>query len=121
MAPISKSLVLAVAFTMLVSTATATMYMDSFKLLVHDPSKNNAIGLVVNQVWCFIMPFLMGPLKLWMFMFWNKIIFPLPIGSDTYELSIPALLQLVGIGNFHQFWFLLMQTMPVIVNNQIAD
>ena len=109
----NKSLLLLVVFAMLLSSATASIYITGLKAVANDPSIETMAGLLVLQVWGFITPLLLAPLELWLLTWYKNAVFTLKFGDKTATLSIPALLAVAGLGNFHVLWFTIVQTVKV--------
>ena len=104
----NKLLLGVLALAMIASTASASRFMDAFIVTADDPTVNNLIIQVFDQIWFFAMPIAAGPMYLMFNYVWENATQETDVNGTMYDFKLSELLAYAGVGNFDMFFDLIL-------------
>ena len=116
---VSKMLLGVIALAMIASTASASVMLEKFENFWADMTMDNAIIMVIYQVWGFIGPLIAGPLDVVLYYLWTEAKFTQEIdnGALTVTLNFYELFGFAGIGSYEMLFKAVNEAAPKILAN----
>ena len=120
---VSKMLLGVLALAMIASTASASVMLEKFENFWADMTMDNAIIMVIYQVWGFIGPLIAGPLDVVLYYLWTEAKFTQEIdnGALTVTLNFYELFGFAGIGSYEMLFKAINEAAPKILANVILS
>ena len=118
----SKNMILAfVAISMIVSTASASIYKDS--VIDFIDGNTTYIDYVFNLIWAFLAPIVAGPTRVFIKFLWDNYSVDYDVDIDgqvtTVSIDFGSTLPSIGIGSYEMLYIVLMELMIKIVKKNI--
>ena len=118
---VSKMLLGVIALCMIASTASASLMLEKFEDFWADMTYENAVVMIIYQVWGFIGPLIAGPLDVVLYYLWTEATFSQSIdnGAIVVTLNFYELLGFAGIGSYDMLFKTINEAAPKILANTI--